>query len=202
MKSYLAMMLLPVLLFSQGEKEQQPTHKPTIEQLFNVKTVRVKQISAAHEQVNYGYIVAQDSHKVDVLAWYTGFVDKLFANTLYTKVQKGDALAKVYSPEVYKAKQDYLNSINYHASRPAPAMLKSAKTKLRLLGVSTHEIDSIDKERKVDEFTTIYAPISGWIFEKNINQGLCVGCCSFSPCENSSTGNSIIARYDFITALL
>jgi len=156
---------------SQKKEKAIRTQKATIEQLFNVTTIKVKKMTTAQEQVNYGYIVAQDSLKVDVTAWYSGFVEELYADTLYKKVKKGDALAKVYSPEVYKAKQDYLNSINYNATRPAAGMLKSAKTKLTLLGVSPSEITRIQKEGKADEFTTIYAPVSGWIFEKNINQG-------------------------------
>ena len=145
--------------------------RPTIKQLFNVKTVQVKEIKSTRKQVNYGYITAQDSRKIDVFAWYSGFVDTLYADTLYKKVNKGDLLAKVYSPEVFQAKQDYLNSINYNMDHEAPAMLQSAMTKLTLLGVSQKEIKKIENERKVSEFTMIYAPMSGWIFEKNINQG-------------------------------
>jgi len=147
------------------------TKRPTIEQLFNVKTVQVKEVRTSKEQVNFGYIVAQDSRKVDVFAWYSGFVDTLYADSMYKKVEKGDLLAKVYSPEVYQAKQDYLNSINYNIDHAAPGMLESAMTKVSLLGVSKKEIAQIKKERKVDEFTMVYAPVSGWIFEKNINQG-------------------------------
>ena len=147
------------------------TKRPTIEQLFNVQTVQVKEMTTSQKQVNFGYIVAQDSRKVDVFAWYSGFVDTLYADSMYKKVEKGELLAKVYSPEVYQAKQDYLNSINYNMDHAAPGMLKSAMTKLSLLGVSKKEIAMIDKDRKVDEFTMVYAPISGWIFEKNINQG-------------------------------
>ena len=147
------------------------TTKPTITQLFNVRTIQVKKISSAKEQVNYGYIVAQDKLTIDVTARYSGYVELLFADTLYKRVTKGDVLAKVYSPEVYRAKQDYLNSINYNETRPAPAMLQSSKTNLLLLGVSLQEINRIHSQRKADEFTTIYAPLSGWIFEKTINQG-------------------------------
>ena len=108
---------------------------------------------------------------VDVTTWYSGFVEELYADTLYKKVNKGDALAKVYSPEVYKAKQDYINSINYNMKTSMPEMLKSSKIKLRLLGVSQKEINAIASKRYADAFTTVYAPISGWIFEKNINEG-------------------------------
>ena len=153
------------------KKRDTTQSKLTIEQHFNVKTINVERLSTAKEQVNYGYIVAQDSRKVDVVAWFSGYVEKLFSDTLYKKVEKGEALATVYSPEVYKSKQDYLNSLNFNAKRPAPGMLKSAKAKLRLLGVSNDEINYVRNVRRVNELTTIYAPISGWIFQKNINQG-------------------------------
>ena len=157
---------------SGGKNIPKKVHKKsTIEQLFNVKTVQVKEVHSAKEQINYGYIVAQDSLKTDVTAWYSGFVQELYADTLFTKVKKGDPLVKVYSPEVYKAKQDYLNSIHYNRKTSMPEMLQSAKTKLLLLGVDSKEITKIQKEGQADEFTTIYAPVSGWIFEKNINQG-------------------------------
>jgi len=153
------------------QKTQLSKNRPTIKQLFNVKTIQAQEIRGSKKQVNYGYITAQDSRKVDVYAWYSGFVDTLYADTLYKKVNKGDLLAKVYSPEVFQAKQDYLNSINYNIENDAPAMLQSAMTKLSLLGVSQKEIQEIQKKRTVSEYTMIYAPISGWVFEKNIKQG-------------------------------
>lgn len=145
--------------------------KPSVEQLFNVKTMKVKSIISGKKQVNYGYIVAQDASTIDITAWFSGYVDTLYANNVYSKVKKGDILAKVYSPEVYKAKQDYLNSLHYNTTHTAPAMLESAKTKLELLGINEKEITQIQLTHKVDKLTNIYAPISGWIFQKNINKG-------------------------------
>ena len=193
MNKYLLIALLPLILCAEAEmkcetgkcssgdssmNKKLPTKKTqaTVEQLFAVRTVAVKEIKTAKEQVNYGYIVAEDSAMIDVLTWYSGFVEELYADTMYKKVNKGDALAKVYSPEVYKAKQDYLNSINYNMKTSMPEMLKSSKIKLKLLGVSEKEIEAIAKEHRADFFTTVYAPVSGWIFEKNINKGA-----SFSP---------------------
>jgi Cu(I)/Ag(I) efflux system membrane fusion protein len=153
------------------EKIKERKNRRVIEQLFNVRTVKVKQLTAAKEQVNYGYIVVEDSRRVEVASWYSGYVETLYADTLYKKVEKGEALVKVYSPEVYKAKQDYLNALKYNDTRATLGMLRGAKEKLRLLNVSKKEITLIKKRREVDEFTTIYAPISGWIFKKNINLG-------------------------------
>ncbi|BAF71647.1 efflux RND transporter periplasmic adaptor subunit [Sulfurovum sp. NBC37-1] len=153
------------------KKAQEKKNRRIIEQLFNVKTVKVKRLKAAKEQVNYGYIVVEDSRRVDVVAWYEGYVEALYADTLYQKIKEGDALAKVYSPEVYKAKQDYLNSLKFNAQRSSPGMLRGAREKLRLLNISDKEIEQIRSTRKIDLYTTIYAPMSGWIFSKKINEG-------------------------------
>jgi Cu(I)/Ag(I) efflux system membrane fusion protein len=50
-------------------------------------------------------------------------------------------------------------------------MLRSSKLKLELLGVSKKEIDAVLTSKKVAKNTTIYAPESGYIFEKNLNDG-------------------------------
>ncbi len=160
-----------IITSKKVNKQRKPKKKPIIEQLFNVRTIQVKSLNTAKEQINYGYIVAKDSSKVDVSTRFSGFVKKLYADTLYAKVDKGDPLVKVYAPEVYKAKEDYINSVNYNKKTSMPQMLKSAKIKLKLLGISEKEISSIASKRNVDEFTTVHAPISGWIFEKNINEG-------------------------------
>jgi len=153
------------------EKKQINKKRPTVKQLFNVRTIKVTRENISHKQTNYGFIVAQEPMKTDVVAWYSGYVEELFTDRLYKEVKEGEILAKVYSPEVYKAKQDYLNSIKFSAKRPSHAMVKSSRVKLELLNVCTKEIEDIEKTQKVDKLTTIFAPTSGWIFEKNINQG-------------------------------
>lgn len=156
------------------KKETNQT-RTIVEQLFNVKTIQVKTMDTSKEQINYGYIVAQDSRIIEVTSWFSGYVEVLHIDTLYQKVIKGQALASVYSPEVYKAKQDYLNALRFNDKKPSANMAKSAKNKLVLLGVSQKEITEVRKKARVSRLTTIYAPVSGWIFEKNINQGSFIG---------------------------
>jgi len=163
--------IVKVALTQMKSTKKSSKSAATVKQLFNVTVTQVEEVSTAKEQINYGYIVAEDSAMVDVLTWYDGFVVDLYTDTLYKKVEKGEALVKVYSPEVYKAKQDYLNSIKYNMKTSMPEMLRSAKIKLTLLGVSQKEIQAIAQTHKASMYTTVYAPISGWVFEKNINNG-------------------------------
>ena len=166
MRKILLTLLLPFALFGA---EQQT--KPTVEQLFSVQTVKVEKIRSAHSKKNYGYVKADDARIYEIAPRFGGFVEKLYANKIYQYVRKGDPLVTLYSPEVYKAKEDYLNSYKYSKIKNNRGMLRSAKLKLELLGVDMREINSVLKTKRVEPNTTIYAPVSGFVFMKNITNG-------------------------------
>ena len=131
----------------------------SVTQLFNVQTTKVQKSVHAKSITSYGYIQADQARVYDVAPRYSGYVEVLYADTLYKTVSKGENLAKVYSPEVLKAKDEYRNTLNYSGSKAS--MLASAKAKLALLDV--------DHEEKSDPFTFIKAPADGVIFVKNLN---------------------------------
>jgi len=154
--------VLPLSLLAQ---------KASVEQLFSVKTVKVKQETLSHSKKNYGFVKADEARVDYISPRFGGFVEKIYADKIYKYVKKGDPLITLYSPEVYKAKEDYLNSYNYTKNRKNRGMLRSAKLKLELLGISQKEINAVLKNKEISQNTTIYAPVSGYIFEKNISNG-------------------------------
>ena len=135
----------------------------TVEQLFNVQTVKVQENSNAKSIKSYGFVKIDDSRVYDVSPRFSGFVEILYADKLYKKVSKGEALVKVYSPEVLKAKDEYINSVRYSKNK---SMIHSSKTKLQLLKIPANEITTKAKNRN---FTTITSPVNGYIFKKNLN---------------------------------
>jgi len=145
--------------------------KPTVEQLFSVQTVQVQQQTRSHSKKNYGFVKADEARIYDISPRFGGYVEKLYGDKIYKYVQKGQALVSVYSPEVYKAKEDYLNAYRYTKNKKNKGMFLSAKRKLELLGISKKEIQTLLKTKKISANTTLYAPISGYIFEKNIEKG-------------------------------
>ena len=158
----LLLLLLPLALLAQNV---------TVKQLFNVQTTKVQSIQTSKSKKSYGYVKADEALTYSVSPRFSGYVVKLFGDKIYKKVKRGEALVSVYSPEVYKAKEEYLNSYNYSKNRTNKGMLESAKLKLELLGVSASEIQSVIKNKTVSQHTTIYSPISGYIFSKNIMGG-------------------------------
>jgi membrane fusion protein, copper/silver efflux system len=142
-----------------------------VTQLFSVQTIKVEAKTTRTSDKNYGYVRADETQYFDITPRFGGYVVKLHANNLYQEIKKGDPLLTLYSPEVYKAKDEYLNAYRYTQKSKNPAMMQSAKQKLTLLGVAQKEIDAISKENKSSINTTIYAPSDGTIFIKNIHNG-------------------------------
>ena len=134
----------------------------TIQQLFNVQTVAVQESSHVKSLKSFGFVKVDDSLVYDVAPRFNGFVEILYADKLYKKVNKGEALAKVYSPEVLKAKDEYANSVRYSKNK---GMIHSSKTKLQLLNIPKNEIDPKLQNR---DFTIITSPASGYIFKKSL----------------------------------
>ncbi len=133
----------------------------TVKQLFSVQTVKVKLLPHAKSIKSYGFVKVDDSKVYDVSPRFGGFVEVLYADKLYEKVTKGEALAKVYSPEVLKSKDEYKNSVSYAKNK---AMIESSKIKLQLLNIPHSEINT-----KTSNFTTIISPADGYIFKKTLN---------------------------------
>ncbi len=158
----LLIVLLPLMLFAQSV---------SVEQLFNVQTVKVTALSAAQTKQYYGFLRVDESQIVDVVPRFGGYVEHLNADVRYKYVNKGDLLATVYSPEVYKAKEDYMNALRYDTKRSSKLMISSSRDKLSLLGIPDKEIRSLKPNTTVSRLTRIYAPSSGYLFEKNINKG-------------------------------
>ncbi len=164
MKSALKILvtLLPLTLLAK---------EATVEQLFSVQTVKVKQESVSHARKNFGFVTVDEARVHHIAPRFGGYVEKIYADKIYKYVKKGQPLVTIYSPEVYKAEEDYLNSYNYTKNRQDKGMMRSAKLKLQLLGVSETEIDAVLKKKEVAKTTTIYAPVSGYIFKKSISDG-------------------------------
>lgn len=163
MKIFYILLLAPLYMFAQ--------ERVTVEQLFNVQTVKVIEKERQKSYKNYGYVLKDESRVYKVVPRFSGYVTKLYATQSYMKVKKGDPLVEVYAPEVSQAKDEYINSYHYNLKQKNQAMLESAKRKLQYLGVPDKEIKALIKNPKSAATTTIYAPASGYIFVKNITHG-------------------------------
>ena len=162
MKKWWIWMMAPLLLLAE---------RPSVEQLFNVTTVKVKKEVTAYEKRLYGFLQVDERRIADVTPRFGGYVVTLYVDRIYEPVKRGMPLAKVYSPEVFKAKEEYLNALRYAKRQGQTGMAESARRKLELLGIGKSEIERCRKTGRADPYTHIYAPRGGVIFEKRLFRG-------------------------------
>ncbi|RMG06596.1 MAG: efflux RND transporter periplasmic adaptor subunit [Planctomycetota bacterium] len=149
--------------------------------LAEIETAPVERRPVQRE-VRFVGRVDYDETRLDyITAWFPGRLDRLFVDFTGTRVEKGDHLAEVYSPELISAQEELLQAVVAQRKleaggspllrETAAQTVASARDKLRLWGLSAEQIASIERSGKVAERLTVNAPVGGIVVHKNKNRG-------------------------------
>jgi len=106
-----------------------------------------------------------------------GWLERVWADTTWSEVSKGQKLAAIYSPELYAAQKEYLVALDATAtSRTATgdALLRAAERRLKLLGIGDDEIAELRSKKTVQESLVLRAPRDGVIIERHAVEGASV----------------------------
>jgi len=141
----------------------------TVEQLFNVKTIKVSTKSVEKSRTYNGYVQISDDKIYTISLTQDGFIKNLTAPNIYDKVMKGEKLFEIYSPEVYKAQIEMLS-----AKRVSSSLAKNMETKLELYDVSRRNINMIKRANRASKYLPFYSPYGGIVIEKSVTEGSAV----------------------------
>ena len=144
-------------------------HATTVEQLFNVKTIKVTSEKIEKSRTYNGYVKIADDKIYSISLTQDGFVKNLTAANIYDKVRKGQKLFDIYSPEVYKAQIEMLSAKRFNVD-----LARNMEKKLELYDVSARNIKRIKNANKAFKYLPFYAPYSGIVIEKSITEGSAV----------------------------
>ena len=108
---------------------------------------------------------------------FPGWIQKVFANSTYQYVRKGEPLFTIYSPDLVTTEQEYLlakqnqnllgkSSVPGVASGSA-SLLSAAAERLKQWQVPAREIAQLEATGKVRQELEIDSPVSGYITERN-----------------------------------
>lgn len=173
-KSAMGMDLVPVYADQAGQNGL-VSIDPTVVQDMNVKTMVVK-AGHMHADVTTNGIIQPDEQKEYTVTTKTGgWIDKLYVNFTGQKVEKGQKLLRIYSPELVAAEQEYLTALAYDKAMigsSAPSdLLKNAIRKLELLDVTKEDIQELKNTQNVNKYITLTAPFDGTVLSKGIDEG-------------------------------
>jgi Cu(I)/Ag(I) efflux system membrane fusion protein len=103
---------------------------------------------------------------------FDAWIGELKADYVGTQVEQGQVLFTVYSPELLSAQQEYLETRQRLASRgPDDSLVRAARKRLMLWDISPAQVRAIERRGEAYEYLPIYAPKSGTVVEKMVNEG-------------------------------
>ena len=146
-KSPMGMDLIPVYA-DDGAGESKPgtvTIDPSVENNLGVKVVQAQLTPLSPSIDTVGYIAFDESRLWQINVRVAGWIEKLNVNAIGDKVNQGDILFTLYSPELVKAQEELLNA--YRTGRDG--LIKGATERLITLGVDRPQIQSIVKRGRV-----------------------------------------------------
>ena len=108
----------------------------------------------------------------------SGWVQKVFVDSTFQHVTKGEPLFTVYSPDLLAAEQEYLLALKagktlgqsslVEVSSGGASLLEAARLKLSLLDVTPEQISDIESTGKPQREITIYSPAVGHVLERKV----------------------------------
>ena len=149
------------------------TISPQVVQNLGVRTAVVKKGTLEQRFDTVGTVAYNERGVVQLQARAAGFVEKLHARAPLDPVKKGAPLVDMLYPEWAGAQEEYLLLLKSDAPEVKP-LAQATRQRLALLGMSDEEIAAIEREGRVRQRFTRYAPISGVIAELGVREGMAV----------------------------
>jgi RND family efflux transporter MFP subunit len=136
----------------------------------------VERKALAREIHTTAEIVADESRISHVHVKVSGFIDRVYVNSIAQLVRKGQPLFTFYSPDLVATEEEYLiakRGDRTLASAPfkeiaqgAQSLLESARQRLRYWDISDEQIRQLDQSGKAIRTLTIYSPVSGFVTDR------------------------------------
>jgi Cu(I)/Ag(I) efflux system membrane fusion protein len=147
--------------------------------------VRVGEVTLAPLQRTLravGRVTYDEAKLTDVTLKVHGWITKLLVSQTGQRVQAGQTLFQLYSPDLFSAQQDFLlasqgaqASAGQSPGAPiSPLLARSARQRLHLLGMGDAEIEALARRGAPSESVAFPSPASGFVIEKNVVEGAAV----------------------------
>ena len=183
-KSKMGMDLVPVYA-DETSGNGIVTISGAVQQNMNVKTAVVEDKNLSSQVITNGILQTDEQNEYIVTTKVSGWVEKLYVNYTGQKINKGQKLVDIYSPELVAAQQELITALSYGSSvenSPDESVAVSGKDlinnsvrKLELLDIPDSEIKRIEESKEIKKYVTFYAPFNGTVIHKNIIEGEKIG---------------------------
>jgi Cu(I)/Ag(I) efflux system membrane fusion protein/cobalt-zinc-cadmium efflux system membrane fusion protein len=179
-KSPMGMDLVPV--YEEEGEEKTPTSTiridPVTEQNMGVRLGRVQKQSLTKTIRTFGTITYDETGLYSVNTKFNGWIETLYVNFLGERVEKGQPLFDIYSPDLLTAQQEYLIALQQlrgpsgrNARKESDRMLEASRTRLAYWDLTDEQITHLEAAGEIQKTITIFSPASGVVTVKNALKG-------------------------------
>lgn len=149
--------------------------------MMNIQTMPVERKFVDAEIRMVGKVAYDETRLAYITAWVPGRLDKLYVDYTGVRVNEGDHMVYLYSPELISAQEELRQAKRTSESfsdgtgsgKTALATLRAARERLRLWGLTPEQIATAEGGEFSDHIT-IYAPVGGTVIKRNGQEGMYV----------------------------
>jgi Cu(I)/Ag(I) efflux system membrane fusion protein/cobalt-zinc-cadmium efflux system membrane fusion protein len=184
-KSKMGMDLVPVYEGDEAGGAGSITIDGSLQQNMNLRVAKVERRDISTVIRAYGKVTYAEDKEFSVNTKISGWIEKLYVNTTGQKVQIGQPLLEIYSPELVSTQEEYLLALKNHeklSSSPyesvrnsAAKMLTLARDRLEYWDISKDEIDKIENTGQSQRTVLLKSQITGVVTHKAVVEGDKVG---------------------------
>lgn len=161
--------------------------KPTDEHVLSgIKIIKPERGSRSLELDLQGIINYNTNNWKSVSSRVSGRIERLFIKYNYERVNKGQKIMEIYSPDLANAQQELL----FLKNSDETVLLEAAKKKLRYLGMAEGQIGQVLRSGKIIYRIPVYSPYSGYVAEPQANSSSAAGSGGLAGGTNISSENS------------
>ena len=148
-----------------------------IKSLMNVQVSPVRRQYVTADVRMVGKIEYDETRLAHITAWVPGRLERMFVDYTGVEVNKGDHMVQIYSEALYTAQEELLAATRRDRPQSSSRFIEpldlaeSAREKLRLLGLTPEQIQTIEQRGKSSETVTIYSPVGGVVVGKMKQEG-------------------------------
>lgn len=148
---------------------------------IGVQTVEIQRRNLTRSLVSSARVTLPETSLASITARISGRIDKLYVDFTGQTVKHGQAVAEIYSPELYSTAQEYRMALSGRehlganaegeAVRGADSLIAAGRQRLELWGVTPKQIEQLAKASQPQMDLTIFANASGVVTERKVTQG-------------------------------
>jgi len=150
-------------------------------QLIGVRSAPATYATFTQEIRTVGTVGYDERGLTQVTLKTSGWVRKVFVDSIGRPVRKGEPLFTLYSPDLLATQDEYLLAVKTQgqlaasplgeAKANASSLVDSARERLKLWDVTDQQIAALDRRGKAEPLLTIYAPSSGIVLKREALPG-------------------------------